>query len=78
MLPFIIGSSAGILLAGETPAFAFYLLGADCDWLVIVKLRMLFAPAPLSSVFTLLIAPVERPIGFGFLFFNASGAFLFT
>jgi hypothetical protein len=35
MLPFIIGSSAGMLLAGVSPAFC--LLGAGCDWLVVVK-----------------------------------------
>jgi hypothetical protein len=74
MLPFIVGSSARMLLAGVSPAFC--LLGAGCAWLEVVKLRMLFAPAPLSIVFALLTAPVGRPIGFSFLFFDASGACL--
>jgi hypothetical protein len=68
--PFIVESLRG-LFAGVSPAF--WVLDAGCVWLV--KLRMLlFALAFLSSVFALFTAPIGRPVGSNFLFFDASSA----
>jgi hypothetical protein len=68
--PFIVESLRG-MFAGVLPAF--WVLNAGCVWLV--KLRMLlFALAFLLSVFALFIAPIGRPVGFNFLFFDASSA----
>jgi hypothetical protein len=59
------------MFAGVSPAF--WVLDAGCVWLV--KLRMLlFALAFLLSIFALLIAQIGRPVGFNFLFFDASSA----
>jgi hypothetical protein len=63
-----------MLFAGVSPVIC--VPDAGCVWLevmvVVVKLRMLFAPVLLSSVLALFTAPIGRPIEFGFLSFDAS------
>ena len=70
----IVETSAGVLFVGVSPA------GCEPDGRLGEKLKsriLLFNDVKIFGIFTLLVEPLGRPIGFNFLFFGASSANIF-